>query len=250
MIQNLHARNEQGHSIVSSDARNAISTANASSQWGYIPKESLTLLLSPPDCVGLRVYNAFNLTSADQRIIVVGVSADGFEIELLSNGMPGYILSSMHLNDPTNQTFGNLKFEQITRAMAQSIVQTSTNLSHELLFSSFFSVEVITRLMNNSECTGLSFSKIPKTFNESPFTHLATPVKFNAVNGKFSFTGGANDFIACPEPCPKHCTKDIPDTQSSTAVSASIARNTANLTSTSDATLAPAMRYLVTWPTG
>jgi hypothetical protein len=243
MIQ--HTRNEAGKSIASRDAKNAISTASASSQWGYIPKANLALLLSAPDCVGLRVYNAFNRTTVDQRIIVVAVSADGFEIEVLNNGMPGYSLSSMHLDNAANQTFGNLKIEQITRDMAQTIAQTSSS-NLQFLFASFFSFDVITGLMNNSDCTGLSFSKIFKTFNIHPFTHIATPVKFNANNGKFKLTGGVNDFMACPEPCPPRCIEDAATAQ---AVSASIINDAANLARTADVTLAPAMRYLVTWPT-
>jgi hypothetical protein len=242
MIQ--HARNEQGLSIASRDAKNAISTASASSQWGYIPKANLALLLSAPDCVGLRVYNAFNRTSADQRIIVVAIIADGFEIEVLSNGLPGYTLSSMHNENTANQTFSNLKIEQINRDMAKTIAETSSS-DIQFLFASYFSFDVITSLMNNSECTGLSFSKIPNTLSAFPSTHLATPVKFNANNGKFKLTGGANDFMACKEPCPPRCTEGAAATA---AGSASIARDSAILASTTDAALATAMRYLVTWP--
>lgn len=190
-------------------------TLDATTIKGYFSKQDLTLLLNQIGCVGIRVYNLYDIEDSEnplhinRGIIAAGVLSTGFEIENGAYIQSHHSSSSSHLENAQN----------LSRIDAKSEIM-SQDFDVDDAFASFFSTAMINSLLSDSNTTGLAFYTYKLTdplappmimFNSALKTHVGTPVVINSdgtLPTAFQPDGmGFIPHLISDQPCPGHCAK-------------------------------------------
>ena len=198
----FHTFNETGQNHSRQEVETKITQAQEDDRWSFVEREILEQLLASSNCVGIRVYNTFN-DESHNRLIVVGVTEDGAEIQKTLDGESGYLTSRIKIAD--SGEIAILKSNNILRDTA--LVQVRVRRAQpDLDFASFFSAETIRQLLKPEDCNGVNFYwiKIQQTEQISFPSHLAASAQFSDDSKQITLPEDGV-YISCPLPCPPHC---------------------------------------------
>ncbi len=227
----FHSNDEPGKKINIRDAKTLIASNFIPSEmgdpqlyWGFFPKELLEAILDEPSCVGIRLYNAFDFFMEKERLIVVGVTEDGSEIQNASTGESGYSLISFKSTFNDESLVRNFDLSKIERLVAAEQVRFSWgtltqggSIAPDLSFASFFSANAVRQLLAPEACNGIKFYvvglKKPAKF---PFSHLAVSAQHLLDTSRIELLGEEAQCIICPDPCPPRCAPEVSSMEAAT----------------------------------
>jgi hypothetical protein len=175
----------------------------ASNLQGVMSTADLRLLIGQTDCVGIRVYNAVeSQTDIRKRVLIVGIRKNGSEKD--GRGSVGYLLSPPF--DPTSIARAT---ETSTRVEAANKVDLGVNRGVTSPFSSYFSNDAITKLLedkNNQSVVGIGFyiSTIDLDLGQPFDTHIGVSM-VGTSNIQPVADNPAFSHIKSNKPCPGVC---------------------------------------------
>ncbi len=219
----FYSNTETGKAIIHLDAEKMIdanffkldATADSDdtprSYWGFMSKTRLESMLEEPACAGIRIYNAYR-ADIQSKLIAVGVTEDGDEIELGQDGESGYFVNRLKFTDESETELEELAIAHISRDIAaQRVLDSYLQLSQDagnakIAFASFFSAEAIRTILASQDCNGICFYVVGKTKAlEPPFSHLAVAVKYSEADKTVDRLGGQGQYILSENTCPDNC---------------------------------------------
>ena len=227
----FHTNNEPGKPINIRDAEGLIATnfipvqiGDSQLYWGFFPKELLTKILDEPSCVGIRLYNAFHPNRERERLIVVGVTEDGSEIQSTSTGESGYSLISFKSTFNDESLIGGFDLSKKSRIDAARLVRSSWGTltqgglhDPDISFASFFSAEAVRKLLAPAACNGINFYVVGlRKPAEFPFSHLAISAQHLFATNRIELLTEGAQCIICPDPCPPRCAPEVSSTTAAT----------------------------------
>lgn len=236
----FYSKNKQGKSISSQEVTSFIDVPNQDAFVGFIPRATLELLLEPDSSVGIRLYNAFTFNNDTDKIMAVGVTEEGDEIEEPKDGELGYIICSMELNDNNGMNVSNITTRNISRDSAKRAASGIRNRAR-LSFASYFSAEDIKDLLDTPGCNGIIIHAIKTKLPSDPSqnthnSHLAIAAQHTVdPNGKERLALIDKQMISL-NPCPPNCAPE-------TTTRATTTGNTTNLQTTTT----QSVKYLISW---
>ncbi len=216
----FHAPEDPGQSLKFQEAQDLMENNRIKSKlhalrlyWTFLPQDLLKDLLAEPNCVGVRLYNAFREAST---CVVVGVLADGSEIQETQDGQSGYVLVSFKSGFDEDQGIDELQTNRVPRLDAGLAVRTSWGVltggglrTPDFSFASFFSRDAIQALLKPQGCNGVNFYVVGMLKKgKFPFTHLAVSAQHESEAKRVGHLGQVAVCILCPKPCPQHCAAD------------------------------------------
>lgn len=227
----FHTKDDPGKSINIQDAESLIAAnfipvqiGDSQLYWGFFPKELLATILDEPSCVGIRLYNAFHPNMEKERLIVVGVTEDGSEIQSTSTGESGYSLISFKSTFNNESLIGGFDLSKKSRVDAAHLVRSSWGTltqgglhDPDISFASFFSADAVRKLLAPEACNGISFYVVglrkPAVF---PFSHLAVSAQHLLATNRIELLGEEAQCIICPDPCPPRCAPEVSNMEAAT----------------------------------
>ncbi len=190
-------------SIALSTQEDASAAHLESNLQGVMSAEDLRLLIGQADCVGIRVYNAIeSQTDLRKRVLVVGIRENGSEKD--GRGSVGYLLSPPI--DPMNMARAT---ETSTRVSATDKVDLGIQFGGASPFTSFFSNDAITKLLenkNNQTVVGVGFytSTVDIDLGHPFDTHIGVSM-VGTSNIQPVADNPAFSHIKSNKPCPGVC---------------------------------------------
>lgn len=218
----FHKNDEPGRSINIRGAKDLIAAnfipvqvGDPKLYWGFFPKEFLATILDEPSCVGIRLYNAFHPDG--ERLVVVGVTEDGAEIQSTSTGESGYSLISFKSTFKDESLIGGFDLSKKARIDAARLVRSSWGIltqgglhDPDISFASFFSADAVRKLLAPEACNGINFYVVGlRKPAEFPFSHLAVSAQHQLDTNRIELLGEEAQCIICPDPCPPRCAPEV-----------------------------------------
>lgn len=173
---------------------------------GFFLRTDIFDLLRQPGCVGIRFYNVPHLVPNENRMIAVGVTADGTEIN-----QP--FTSEKYILSPNAKQRGE-GHKLLTRDLAKLIVMGSEQsvgfLKGSLFgFASFFSKSDLEQLLEKTNegfpFDGIRFYVTPLKGTQKIQTHCA--VSANMESNEFGSITDQSEYIVSKFPCPGYCSE-------------------------------------------
>jgi hypothetical protein len=165
---------------------------------GFWAQATLTTILQPSTCVGIRFYNAGGLQPADRQMIAVGVTEDGSELNQRKGR--GYFISAARATTDSDQKITKAKARA---AMLQLEEDRTPDEKMPVRFTSYFSRAMLEQLLapkGDAPVLGLQLYRLPL---EGSIFHSHVAI---SSDGNLALTEqGAADkpsHILSDQPCP------------------------------------------------
>ncbi len=215
---------------------------------GFFNAADLNRLLAQENCVGIRLYNVREKEKEDRRLIAVGITSEGDEINQPLTDQK-YILSEKAGSNGQS-------VQKMTRSEAKATVEASEKsnlLNPAIFFASYFSQTMIQTLLNplknGPEIAGIRFYIVTRAFEiAGGVTHCGAATVVN--EGVLSVPNRARHIVS-DQPCPGFCSVEPEKIIELEATAAAIpTEESSRVALPPGVALFPAKdteKYLVTW---
>lgn len=241
----FYSKDKQGKSVSSQEASTLTIVPNQDAFLGFIPKATLELLLKPDSSVGIRIYNAFNNRTTDRldKLVAVGVTDDGGEIQQTKDGESGYIVCGLQLNDNNGTNVSDVRVRHVPRDAARKAALGIISPAR-LGFASYFSAGDMEDLLNVPGCNGIILHAIKTELPGSQSlhnSHLAIAAQHIVDSNGMERLELIDKQMISLNPCPPHCAPE------NAPVSRTMAGNTTTAAAATQVSNAEIIKYLVPW---
>lgn len=187
---------DEGHLLVADLQKQ---NSSAPHRWqGALLSSDLEELLDQEGCVGIRVYNVLRVDKEKRRIIAVGISSEGDELNQPTGSLQ-YIMAG-------KSRLGGAASKMLDRAEAKAQVESGEfvpELGPNIFFASVFSRSMLETLLTPGDCDAVQFYLVDQVNGmPGPTTHCAVSTKTNAQG---SLIPDNAVYMLSTRPCPGFC---------------------------------------------
>ncbi len=205
----IYQSNHPGIALEATGAKQAARNENLFQ--GFFHSSDLTGLLDQENCVGIRIYNVDAASTTDRRLIAIGVSSDGSELN-----QP--VTEAKYLLSPAVTPIGS-GAEKMSRTRAKDTIEAPAIAGvarSDIFFASYFSKTMIDSLLKSPQedvvINGVRFYVTPQLAGlPGSITHCG--VSAVVKDGLITVPDQAVHLVS-DRPCPGFCVNSDPEAQS------------------------------------